>query len=191
MVVDTTFLAENGAVGARWLDDDEQAAWRRLIAVVELLPGVLDSQLRQDAQLTHFDYQVLAMLSEAPDQTLRMTALAARANATLPRLSHVVQRLEGRGLVERFPCPQDHRATNARLTPTGWCKVRDTAPGHVANVRQHVIDALTPEQVAQLTAITEAILERLDPGGTMTATYHRPNRAPGPAPANTAPRGPS
>ena len=61
-----------------------------------------------------------------------MTALAPRTNATLPRLSHVVSRLEDRGLVERFPCPEDRRATNARLTEAGWRKVVATAPGHVA-----------------------------------------------------------
>ena len=147
----------------RWLDDDERAAWVRLAAVLELLPGVLDSQLRRDAQLTHFEYFVLAMLSEAPDRTLRMTHLAGQTNATLPRLSHVVKRLEERGLVERVPCPEDARATNARLTPGGWDKVRETAPGHVATVRASVIDALTPEQVDQLAAIGEAILDRVDP----------------------------
>src|SRR4051794_31381547 len=119
----------------RWLDDEQQAAWVRLIAVVELLPGVLDSQLRRDAGLSHFEYFLLAMLSEAPERTLRMTALAVRTNATLPRLSHVVRRLEERGLVERFPCPEDGRATNARLTKDGWAKVVETAPGHVATVR--------------------------------------------------------
>ena len=147
----------------RWLDDDERAAWVRLAAVLELLPGVLDSQLRRDAQLTHFEYFVLAMLSEAPDRTLRMTHLAGQTNATLPRLSHVVKRLEERGLVERVPCPEDARATNARLTPGGWDKVRATAPGHVATVRESVIDALTPEQVDQLAAIGDAILDRVDP----------------------------
>lgn len=147
----------------RWLDDDERIAWVRLAAVLELLPGVLDSQLRRDAQLTHFEYFVLAMLSEAPDSTLRMTGLAAQTNATLPRLSHVVRRLEERGLVERFPCPEDARATNARLTTAGWDKVRATAPGHVATVRENVIDALTPEQVEQLAAIGDAILDRIDP----------------------------
>ena len=157
----------------RWLNDQEMAAWVRLAAVLELLPGVLDSQLRRDAELTHFDYYALAMLSEAPQQTLRMTSLAAQTNATLPRLSHVIHRLEDRGLVERFPCPQDARATNVRLTPSGWDKVRQTAPGHVANVRQHVIDALTPEQVNQLTGITNAILNRLDPDGALAVTYHR------------------
>ena len=157
----------------RWLGKDELAAWVRLAAVLELLPGVLDSQLRRDADLMHFEYFVLAVLSEAPKRTLRMTALAAQTNATLPRLSHVIRRLEDRGLVERFPCPENARATNARLTAAGWRKIREAAPGHVANVRQHVIDALTPEQVHQLAAITDAILGRLDPDGAMTATYHR------------------
>ena len=55
------------------------------------------------------------MLSEAPERTLRMTALAALTNATLPRLSHVVGRLEGRGLVERG-LSRGRRATNASLT---------------------------------------------------------------------------
>jgi DNA-binding MarR family transcriptional regulator len=152
-----------------WLDDDELEAWVRLAAVLELLPGVLDSQLRRDAHLTHFEYFVLAMLSEAPERTLRMTGLAARTNATLPRLSHVIRRLEDRGLVERFPCPQDGRATNARLTDAGWDKVVATAPGHVQNVRAHVIDALTREQVLQLSSIAEAILRRVDPTGLVAA----------------------
>ena len=153
----------------RWLDEDELTAWVRLVGVVELLPGVLDSQLRRDAELSHFEYFVLAMLSESPQHTLRMTALAARTNATLPRLSHVVRRLEDRGLVKRSTCPDDARATNARLTEAGWRKLRDTAPGHVATVRQHVIDALSPEQVEQLSGIAGAILDRLDPDGRLRA----------------------
>lgn len=161
------------SVDTRWLSPEELAAWVRLNAVLELLPAALDSQLRRDAQLTHFDYYVLAMLSEAPERTLRMTALAELTTASLARLSHVVQRLEGRGLLERFPCPQDRRATNARLTEAGWQKVRATAPGHVANVRESVIDALTPEQITQLTAITDAVLHRLDPDGSQVAIYHR------------------
>jgi len=154
-----------------WLDKDERTAWLRLIAVVELLPGVLDAQLRADAGLTHFEYFVLAMLSEAPERTLRMTALAQRTNATLPRLSHVVSRLEGRDLVERFPCPKDGRATNARLTPAGWDAVVAAAPGHVDNVRRHVLEPLTRTQVDQLRRIGDALLTRLDPDRRMTGLY--------------------
>jgi len=155
----------------QWLDDAERAAWLRLVAVVELLPGVLDSQLRAESGLTHFEYFVLAMLSEAPERTLRMTSLAARTNATLSRLSHVA-RLEVRGLVERFPCPQDGRATNARLTDTGWDAVVAAAPGHVDTVRHNVLDPLTTEQLEQLAGIGDALLKRLDPAGQMTALYN-------------------
>src|SRR5690349_1053878 len=157
--------------GTRWLDDSERAAWLRLVAVLELLPAALDSQLRTQSGLTHFEYFVLAMLSESHDRTLRMTALAQLTNATLPRLSHVVRRLESRGLVERFPCPEDGRATNARLTDAGWDTVVAAAPGHVDTVRRHVIDALDPEQIQQLRRITDALLTRLDPDGRMTRLY--------------------
>jgi DNA-binding MarR family transcriptional regulator len=155
----------------RWLDESERAAWLRLVAVVELLPGALDTQLRRDAHLTHFDYFVLAMLSEAPERTLRMTALAQRTNATLPRLSHVVRRLEDRGLVERFPCPKDKRATNAPLTQAGWEQVVAAAPGHVDAVRSHVFDVLAPAQVGQLRKICDALLTTLDPEGLMSQLY--------------------
>ena len=155
----------------RWLDDSQLDAWVKLVAVVELLPGVLDSQLRRDAGMSHFEYFVLAMLSEAEERTLRMTDLAQRTNATLPRLSHVVRRLEGRGLVERSPCPQDGRATNARLTDDGWDAVVAAAPGHVDAVRRHVLDPLTTEQLEQLRGIGDALLTRLDPNGQLSALY--------------------
>jgi len=156
---------------AEWLDETERAAWLRLVAVVELLPGVLDAQLRTSAGLSHFEYFVLAMLSEAPERTLRMTSLALRTNATLPRLSHVVRRLEDRGLVNRLPCREDGRATNARLTDAGWDAVVAAAPGHVATVRRNVLDPLTREQVVQLRDIGQALLTRLDADRRMTAMY--------------------
>jgi DNA-binding MarR family transcriptional regulator len=156
-----------------WLDRRQLRAWVRLAAVLDLLPGVLDGQLRRDADITEFEYYVLAMLSESETRTLRMTELAHGTNATLPRLSHVVSRLENRGLVRREPCPTDGRATNARLTDDGWALVTAAAPGHVRTVRDHVVDALTDEQIDQLREICEAILGRLDPSGTMAVTYHR------------------
>lgn len=157
--------------GAPWLDEREMRAWLRLVAVLELLPATLDAQLRRDAAMTHFDYMVVSQLSEAPGRTLRMTALAQRTNATLPRLSHVVRRLEERGLVERTPCPEDRRATDARLTDAGLAAVVAAAPGHVRAVREHVVDALAREQVDQLAGIAEALLRRLDPDGRMTDLY--------------------
>ena len=147
----------------RWLTPEQRHSWIRFISVLELLPGVLDSQLQHDAELTHFEYLTLARLSEAPERTLRMTALSAATNASLARLSHVIARLEKRGFVARTPCREDRRATNASLTEVGWQKVVETAPGHVATVRDSVIDALDAADVADLDRIMGRILSRLDP----------------------------
>lgn len=165
----------------RWLSAEEQRAWVRFAAVLELLPGALDAQLTRDEGLTHFDYFTLAMLSEAPDRTLRISTLASRTNATLPRLSRVLSRLEREGYVERRPCPGDRRATNVVLTGRGWDKVVQSAPGHVATVRELVVDALTPTQVRQLDAISERILGMLDPDGRLFARAGAADDAAAPA----------
>ena len=153
----------NDTAAAQGLNDAQLHAWMRFVAVVELVPGLLDSQLQRDSSLSHFEYYVLAMLSEAPDRTLRMTGLSSMTNSSLPRLSHVVKRLEDRGLVRRSPCPSDRRATNAALTEDGWRVLQEAAPGHVRTVRENVIDPLTEEQVAQLDAISNQLLMKLDP----------------------------
>jgi DNA-binding MarR family transcriptional regulator len=159
-----------------WLDDAQQLAWVRFAAVLELLPRFLDSQLERDEQLSHYDYYSMAMLSQAPRRTMRMTALASMTNATLPRLSRVMNRLEDASYVRREPCPGDRRATNVVLTEEGWAKVVQAAPGHVRNVRRLVIDALEPEQVEQLSAISARLLTVLDPDQKMMASALRPGR---------------
>jgi DNA-binding MarR family transcriptional regulator len=157
----------------RWLTAGQMSAWKKLIAVVELLPGTLESQLRRDGDLSHFEYFTMAMLSEAPERTLRMTALASLTNSTLARLSHVVSRLENGGFVRREPCSDDRRATNAILTSNGWAKVVATAAGHVATVRQFVIDPLTTTDVVDLDRIMGRILGALDPSNDMQVTNPR------------------
>lgn len=160
----------------RWLDESEMVTWLRLIGLAEVLPARLDAQVRRDAGLTHFEYQVLAMLSEAPERTLRMSWLARRTNATLPRLSHVVRRLEDRGLVARAPSATDARATDATLTDDGFEQIVAASTGHVTFVRERIFDHLTPAQVAQLGEIAGALLASLDPEGdiTMRAADARP-----------------
>jgi DNA-binding MarR family transcriptional regulator len=159
---------------APWLDDSQRLAWVRFAAVLELLPRFLDSQLERDEQLSHFDYYCLAMLSEASRRTLRMTDLAGMTNATLPRLSRVMNRLEEASYVRREPCPGDRRATNVVLTDAGWEKVVRAAPGHVRTVRELVIDALEPDQVVQLSAISAQLLAVLDPEQKMMASALHP-----------------
>jgi len=151
------------------LDAEESAAWLSLVTLLELLPSALDSQLQRDSGMTHFEFAVLSFLRFSPDQTRRMTELAAGTNATLPRLSHVVTRLERRGVVERVPCPEDRRATNVRLTELGRRELERATPGHIALVRRVVIDSLSREQLAQLAEISNAISRALDPDGRFGA----------------------
>jgi DNA-binding MarR family transcriptional regulator len=141
-----------------WLSDEQQVAWRSFVAVLERLPAALDAELQKDARITQFDYLVLSGLSEAPDRTLRMSELAARASGSLSRLSHVVSRLEAKGWVRREPCAGDGRFINAVLTEEGWQKVVATAPGHVAAVRELLISTLTDEEFQQLGAISAKVL---------------------------------
>jgi DNA-binding MarR family transcriptional regulator len=154
----------------RWLDDEELRSWLRLAGVMLKLGPALDSQLQHDSDMTHFDYLCLAMLSEAEDHTLRMSELAARANASLSRLSHVVKKLEQRGWVERFPCPDSRRVTMARLTPTGYDVLVAAAPGHVETVRALVFDDLDRDDVAALERIAGHIVDRIDKAGLRTVT---------------------
>ncbi|RMB61302.1 MarR family winged helix-turn-helix transcriptional regulator [Tessaracoccus antarcticus] len=149
----------------QWLSHEQLAAWRKMIAVVERLPNILETQLQRDSAMSHFEYFTLAMLSEAKDRKLRITELALKTNATVARLSHVLSRLEKRGLVRREPCPHDGRATNAALTAAGWDAVVAAAPHHVHTVRDTVMRPLTKADVADLDRIMGAILSRMDGGG--------------------------
>lgn len=145
-------------VSMEWLSDEQQAAWRPIVALMLRLPAALDAQLQRDAGINHFDYLVLSGLSEAPGHTLRMSELAAMASGSLSRLSHVVSRLEGKGWVRRESCPGDGRFINAVLTEEGWQKVLATAPGHVAAVRELLISTLSAEEFKQLGAISAQVL---------------------------------
>jgi DNA-binding MarR family transcriptional regulator len=147
----------------RWLDAEESQAWRALAKTLFRLPAALDAQLRRDAAISHFEYEVLALLSEAPGRTLRMSALAMWAGGSLPRLSQVVARLEQRNWVRRAPDPADGRYTLATLTDDGQAKVTEAAPGHVAEVRRLVFDPLTRTQSRQLGEIGRRIIRAIDP----------------------------
>ena len=151
----------------RWLDETQQATWRAFLATSELLYGALDRQLQRDAGMTHGTYVVLAMLSEAPGRSLRMSELAVRANSTPSRLSHAIRGMEEHGWVRRDRASQDGRGTVAVLTDAGWDVLVRTAPGHVEAVRAALFDRLTPEQTAQLGEICAAVLDGLDPDRTL------------------------
>ncbi|RAN70860.1 MarR family transcriptional regulator [Bacillus sp. SRB_336] len=148
--------------GPRWLSVDERAAWLALLSTTTLLPGALEAPLQQAAKMSLFDYNVLAMLSEAASRTLPMSELAARTSASLSRLSHVVKKLQARGLVERATHADDARVTAATVTDAGLDLIRDLAPLHVASVRELVFDRLDERDVADLARIGRKLMRGLD-----------------------------
>ncbi len=157
-----------------WLKPEQLDPWMSMVALMTVLPAHLDSQLIRDSNLTHFDYMVMSMLAEANDRTLRISELAARTNGTLSRLSHVIDRLEKRQLINRVPCPEDSRAKNAVLTRLGLETWLASAPNHLAEVRRVVIEALTAEQLTQMQHINEALLAKLDPENRVQMRKTRP-----------------
>lgn len=170
----------------RWLNAEEGQAWRALAKTLERLPAALDAQLRRDAGISHFEYQVLALLSEAPGRTLRMSELAMWAGSSLPRLSQVVARLEQRGWVRRTPDPADGRYTLAILTDQGQVKVTEAAPGHVQEVRRLVFDPLTKSQSRQLREIGWRIIRAIDPDNRRPDDQPPPAATPAQAPQRPA-----
>ncbi len=146
-----TELARRGAEEppVKWLTPAELDSW---LSVVRLLVWLLGMA----------EYQALAMLSRSPERTMRMSSLAEVTNASLSRLSHLVERMEGRGLVRREPDPADGRFTNAILTDEGFQALAEAAPGHVAHVRSLVIDVLSPEQLRRMGLAADRIMSRID-----------------------------
>ncbi|SOD65939.1 DNA-binding transcriptional regulator, MarR family [Streptomyces zhaozhouensis] len=141
----------------RWLDEREKEAWTGLISLVLLLPGKLESPLRQEHGLTLFEYLVLSHLSEAPRRTLRMGELAFLASGSLSRLSNVVKRCEGRGWIARSPDPADGRYTLAELTDAGFALVEAAAPTHLRAVRHTVLDALNATDQKALARVAQKL----------------------------------
>jgi DNA-binding MarR family transcriptional regulator len=147
----------------RWLSEEESQVWLELYGILTWLPEALDAQLHRDAGISFFEYQVMAMLSMAPDRTRRMSEVAELAAGSLPRLSRAVDRLDKRGWVVRRPDHTDGRYTLAVLTDAGWDKIVATAPSHVAAVRRLVFDPLTRAQVRQLHEIGARVRRAVHP----------------------------
>lgn len=160
-----------GAAGeTRWLDADEQRTWAQLSTMILRLQPVLSAQLQREFGISHFEYLIMARLSEAPGSKLRMSVLATISGSSLPRLSQAVARLEKHGWLSRQPDPADGRYTLAMLTAVGRRRLQEVAPAHVDTVRQLVFDRLTPNQARQLGAICQRILDGLPPDDSWPST---------------------
>ena len=147
----------------RWLDAEEQKAWRAWLYSAQLLQDRLDRELIHRTGISHAYYEILVALSEAPERMMRMSELADRCLSSRSRLSHAVSRLEERGWVRRQVCPEDGRGQLAVLTDEGFAALEGAAPVHVEGVRRDLFDQLTPRQVEAMRDLGETLLRHLDP----------------------------
>jgi DNA-binding MarR family transcriptional regulator len=146
----------------RWLDEAEERAWRGLITTTYGLLAALDRELQDEHGLSLAEYEVLSVVSESDEQRIRMSDLAAHLHLSPSGLTRRIDALVRRGLVGREPCPEDRRGSYAVLTPDGWDLLRRAAPTHVRGVREHLVDRLTPRQLANVAAAFDAVRSGLE-----------------------------
>lgn len=157
------------ATATRWLNEDEQAAWRSFITGARRLTDRLDQELKA-LGLGHDDYGVLVALSESEGDRMRMAELADHSVESRSRLSHHIGRLEAKGFVTRETCPEDRRGTWAVLTPAGREMIESVAPHHVEGVRRHLLDHVSPEELAVLRQVFDRVNDALGPGASCLGT---------------------
>ncbi|GAB3633005.1 MarR family winged helix-turn-helix transcriptional regulator [Microbacterium shaanxiense] len=143
------------------MTQEQSRAWLALINAAELLPAALDAQLQRDADLTHYEFILLSALRHGG--AMRLSDLATATNATLPRCSKVVSRLEQRGLLEREESATDRRSVLLHLSRQGRRRLVLAAPDHFATVHRLVLDHLAPEQLDALADALEPVVHALDP----------------------------
>ncbi|MEM7143224.1 MAG: MarR family transcriptional regulator [Actinomycetota bacterium] len=137
----------------RWLTARQEVAWRGLLTVINrAFPEIERTLKAHDLLAVH--YTILVALSEAPDRTVGLSALADAANLSPSRLTHRMRTLVERGDVEIAPDPEDGRAKNAHLTDRGFARLEAIAPVHVEDVQRLVFDHL---DAAQQDALADAL----------------------------------
>ena len=150
-----------GSREPRWLSTTEQQTWRAFLRGGRQLMEALDRDLVPYGMCLS-EYEIISMLSEAPDHQLRMSELATVVVQSRSRLTHTATRLERRGWVTRAPFPGDGRGVLLTLTEAGLAKVIETAPGQLASVRARLIDQLTPAQIKTLGQIMTTVSEGME-----------------------------
>jgi DNA-binding MarR family transcriptional regulator len=139
------------------LSRSELRSWFRLAGGMRSLLNALDRQLRDEAGMTHDDYEILSRLHRAPDRTLRMSSLARDVGFSPSRLSHAVNRMEQAGWISRRPSLVDRRGTEANLTDLGARVVEDASPAHLALVRTLIFDVIGADRAGALAEAMDEI----------------------------------
>ncbi|MBB5916568.1 DNA-binding MarR family transcriptional regulator [Nocardia transvalensis] len=145
----------------------EWALWTSFFPMEGELWQWLGRRLRDDTGLSEADWQVLDALGNTPGHSLRAFELAGRISFSKSRLHQHAGRMAGRGLLEQNPSPEDGRGTVVVLTAEGLACFRRAQTHRARHIREALLDALAPEEVDTLIALSTKIrdnLRRLEAG---------------------------
>ena len=145
-----------------WLSEQEDAAWRSFLALSQGMERAIDRQLQRDSELSSSEYHVLVPLSESENGSMASRELLRHLDWERSRLSHMLSRMEKRGMVCRKPSPQDARGLIVEITDHGRQAINAAAPSHLAMVREAFIDQLSTQEMAALVSMTQRVLPRLE-----------------------------
>jgi DNA-binding MarR family transcriptional regulator len=149
-----------GVIGAT-ITDEEFRAYAALIASSTLLQRAVERNLREQAELTQVQFEILMNLSIAGAAGIRMAQLADALIVSRSGLSYQVAQLESRGWITRERSPDDERGVVAHITAAGERMRRRVFAGHVDVVRSAFLDVVEPAELATLTAALERVVQGL------------------------------
>lgn len=157
MTNDVRPVADETGMETRWLEPDEQHAWRSFITGVTALFEKLDRELREDHDVSLAEYELMVRLSERPGHTMRMAELASSVSYSRSRTTHTISRMERDGIVDRVACTHDGRGVMALLTPAGYQRLQEASHTHVHGVRRHLVDVADPDDFQALGRVFDAV----------------------------------
>jgi DNA-binding MarR family transcriptional regulator len=143
------------------ISSEEFRAYAALIASSTLLQRAVEQNLREQANLTQVQFEILMNLSVAGDAGLRMAQLADALIVSRSGLSYQVAQLESRGWITRERSADDERGVVARITAAGERMRRRVFAGHVDVVRKAFLDVVDLGELATLTAALERVVGQL------------------------------
>ncbi|TFD46503.1 MarR family transcriptional regulator [Cryobacterium frigoriphilum] len=149
-------MTDRAAAVAAW-----ESLFRAQVAIMRSLVADFPSR-----EISFNEYDVMFNLSRQPDRRIRLRELNQHVLLTQPSVSRLVDRLVSRGYVDKVTDPLDGRGAIVELTDAGYALFRRVAVGHMGTITDRVGDALSTEELAQLTALCDRL--RLGTAGSVT-----------------------
>lgn len=142
------------------------SAWVRLLRAHSSISRAFNRDLTAGHGLTINDYEVLLLLSHAPDRRMRRVDLAEEVSLTASGMTRLLDGLQASGYVEKATCESDARVTYAVLTDAGLEQLEAAACSHVKAVRALFEERFSADELGQLVELLGRLpgASEADPG---------------------------